>query len=424
MVTAGASWSTGYFEFHFRGDLLRALLYDRIVRRLPCSPAPIDVPGLGWTAVDHMQPLGQPHFQRRPGVHALEWGTEDIDSGFVPFGTSIDPLNASVLQLVQPVRIVAATLSALNAADQGPVPADSVTTRDLDIVFDFELVKDKNQFKLALVNGSAKMSGSDAPLPGWIADKLDPILEGIGSSDPLDLASLDDFIPDPEKLITEYGVSASEGFESLAMRFLLTSFQSTKQGWADFYNGNFDDLTTITTSYVLPAPRDPDAPKQKQPNVDRRKATATVSGDWAVWFDSNTFLPKLATDIQQGIVDNGQLMLTSPVTCEWVDSQSIAAIAQVATTFDAIVALPEELSGILPLDSTPVAVSIDTDIELVGAASDTLQAYSVIGWDADLGDNAEDMTIFSLRLARGESATSADPQKLPSPRTSRSRRRA
>jgi hypothetical protein len=395
MVTAGVSWTTGYFEFHFRSDLVQTFLYDRIVRQLPCLPSPFEVPSQGRTVVDHIQPLGKPHFARRPGIHALEWGTEDVDSGFVPYHKSIKSFDGAVLQLVQPVRVLASTLSALNDAGPGAVADDTFMKLDLDIVFDFELVKDKNQFKLALVNGSAKLHGSEAPLPAWISEKVDAILEGIGTSDPLDLSPLDDFIPHPDKLITEYGVSASKDFASLAMRFLIWSFQSTEQDWIDFYNGDFDNLTTIKTSYVLPAQRDPAAPKQKEPDVDPQTVTASVSGDWSVWFDSNTFLPKMANDTQQGIIDDGRLQLVSPVTADWVAAKSIAAIAQVAIGFQAVVNAPDEISGLLPVDlTTPVGVSANTDIELVGAASDTLQAWSVIGWDADLGDDAEAMTLF------------------------------
>src|SRR5262249_41644937 len=231
-----------------------------------------------------------------------------------------NPFDADVLQLVQPIRIFAATINALNDADTDAA-TDAFITLDLDIVYDLELIwDDKDRLVLALLNGASRLSGSDEPPPAWIADRVDPIVQELGTSDPLDLSPLDEFIPEPDKLISEAGVSASKEFTSLAMHFVIPSpfFQEAIGDWTDFYNGNFDSLTYVQTSYVLPDPREPDAPKQKQPNVDPTTATASVSGDWAAWFDSNTFLPKLASDTQQGILDEGQLELLSGVSADWI----------------------------------------------------------------------------------------------------------
>src|SRR5262245_54658878 len=100
MVTAHSSWTTGYFEFQFRSDIVQKLLYNRSVRRLPCVAGVFEIAG-DAVVLDHVEPLANPHFERHMGAQAFSWD---------------NPFEAAVSQFVQPIRVFGATLDSLEQA--------------------------------------------------------------------------------------------------------------------------------------------------------------------------------------------------------------------------------------------------------------------------------------------------------------------
>src|SRR5262245_47425301 len=91
-----------FVEFHFRADRLCQALRRPVARELPCVPV-IPVPGTGGLVVDRIELVADPHLERRP------WLTSPIPGG------------ATIIQLVQPLRILAATVDQLAAAGPDPL---------------------------------------------------------------------------------------------------------------------------------------------------------------------------------------------------------------------------------------------------------------------------------------------------------------
>jgi len=366
-----------YVEFQTSTDKVLALVRIRIKRQKFCFTDTFPIPLLDPNAfylLDHLEILPTTSIVLTPKHPVSIYGTTIIQ--------------ASNVQLVQPVALFLAKLDDLAAAGPNGLPFKDPNNNVLDylkvtgdVAFDVGIDQTKDGLQLSIKYNqirNVQFQGLNVPLPDDLKKKVDSLLNQLDSTSPLDFSSLSSILGTIK--VVQAGIGALPDGSLLVVRIEVqgTGQLDGSNAWSDFFNGNISKNLSI--SWDDPAPVEFDQNGHPIKNTKAQGVHHEVGGDFSLFINPEIIRPVLISQFQDSLTHSDQFKLKSGIDVQWFPLAP--AYANFVTRFNGDVLNVGEFSQSV---NTDVALGHLLQVEVINQ----LTLNTSLSWNPNQGDVAK-----------------------------------
>ena len=220
------------------------------------------------------------------------------------------PGGATVIQLVQPLRLLAGTIDQLEATGTKPIPAGEYMALTIDLLFAMTI--DENGDLRIVFDELRPVS----QLPLGTQAIVNSQLQDLSVTIALDRSSLDPLVANAPFVFGAVCANESFGRVSIILDLGTGSFLLSNAQWLKFLTGGIANNLDMSWSW-LEAKHFPG----KTHNVLKKTKSREVHLDWSARLDSRFLTRRVADQVQEGVAGT-ELELVEPPKVEWVEEYS------------------------------------------------------------------------------------------------------